>query len=272
MLHRRTNTEGQDVYASGNRSKYFSDIYVRSIGELRSHGNFFYEKLNLELNVHLVLSGKGTLVYDDKTFYPQSGDVFVLFPHHYCCYYDSPASPWRYTWANIALPETSPILRNLCIQPDTPIMTPGEDSELWNIVRKAGKVIRSGSFSPLFPVKTAWDILEQLSINRQAENTPLAEKIKNRIDSSEYPPDVKALAEYFKVDRSTIFRAFKQRYDLPVKSYIDEIKFRNVCDLLKNTSFSIARIARLCGFGNQDYFSRAFKKRYGLPPVQWRNN
>ncbi|MBN2643307.1 MAG: helix-turn-helix transcriptional regulator, partial [Victivallales bacterium] len=31
-------------------------------------------------------------------------------------------------------------------------------------------------------------------------------------------------------------------------------------------------IARLCGFGNQDYFSRAFKKRYGLPPVQWRNN
>ena len=40
---------------------------------------------------------------------------------------------------------------------------------------------------------------------------------------------------------------------------------------LKGTSRSIGEISALCGYPNQLHFSRAFKKRYGVSPREWRN-
>ena len=40
--------------------------------------------------------------------------------------------------------------------------------------------------------------------------------------------------------------------------------------MMKLSGNSIRDIAMGCGYPNQLHFSRAFKKRYGLPPRQWR--
>ena len=42
-------------------------------------------------------------------------------------------------------------------------------------------------------------------------------------------------------------------------------------ELLKLTSLSIADIGSAVGYENQLHFSRAFKKKYGVPPREWRN-
>lgn len=40
--------------------------------------------------------------------------------------------------------------------------------------------------------------------------------------------------------------------------------------MMRTTSAPIGEIAAGCGYPNQLHFSQAFKKRYGLPPREWR--
>jgi AraC-like DNA-binding protein len=39
---------------------------------------------------------------------------------------------------------------------------------------------------------------------------------------------------------------------------------------MESSSASIGEIAAKCGYPNQLHFSRAFKKRYGVSPREWR--
>ena len=42
--------------------------------------------------------------------------------------------------------------------------------------------------------------------------------------------------------------------------------------LLRQPGVPIAEIAGLCGFEDQSYFTRVFKKQTGISPKQYRNN
>lgn len=43
-----------------------------------------------------------------------------------------------------------------------------------------------------------------------------------------------------------------------------------VCQILENTDYSVGEIAEIVGYDNQLYFSRVFKKEYGISPAQYR--
>ena len=42
--------------------------------------------------------------------------------------------------------------------------------------------------------------------------------------------------------------------------------------LLLNPYSNISEVAALCGFEDMHYFTRVFKKFYGMPPGEFRNN
>lgn len=48
------------------------------------------------------------------------------------------------------------------------------------------------------------------------------------------------------------------------------MRLSKATELMRRTDSSIGDIAALCGYPNQLHFSRAFKKRYGVCPRQWR--
>ena len=48
------------------------------------------------------------------------------------------------------------------------------------------------------------------------------------------------------------------------------LRLSKAADLMKGTNQSIGVIAVRCGYPNQLHFSRAFKKRYGISPREWR--
>lgn len=44
----------------------------------------------------------------------------------------------------------------------------------------------------------------------------------------------------------------------------------NAQSLLENTEYNIGEIAEIVGYDNPLYFSRVFKKEYGVSPAQYR--
>ena len=52
--------------------------------------------------------------------------------------------------------------------------------------------------------------------------------------------------------------------------YILSLRMVNAQSLLENTDYKIGEIAEIVGYDNQLYFSRVFRKEYGVSPAQYR--
>lgn len=66
-------------------------------------------------------------------------------------------------------------------------------------------------------------------------------------------------------------RIFKQNYKYSPQDYIIQLRLRFACKLLGNSEMNITQIAMSSGFSDSNYFSRQFKKVYGLAPREYKN-
>ena len=71
---------------------------------------------------------------------------------------------------------------------------------------------------------------------------------------------------------SHISGLFRKETGQTVSAYISFVRIEKSKQLLKTTMLSIAEIADQCGFEEQSYFSRVFRKQTGLSPKTYRDN
>lgn len=71
---------------------------------------------------------------------------------------------------------------------------------------------------------------------------------------------------------STFKREFNAIYGSPPKKWINQKRLEHAKLLLNNSKDTISQISDQCGFDNSSYFTRLFKKTYGLTPSDFRTN
>ena len=69
---------------------------------------------------------------------------------------------------------------------------------------------------------------------------------------------------------STLNFNFRREFDMSVGQYIMNERMKKAKHFLIGTTYSIAEIAKRCGFENIYYFSNAFKKMYGISPTEYK--
>ncbi len=99
----------------------------------------------------------------------------------------------------------------------------------------------------------------------------IALKIQEYLNKN-YPSKITLpqLSERFGCSQSLIIKAFKKQYGVTVMEALFEIRMKNAAQRLLASSFSVNQIARDCGFPDQNYFSKAFSRRFGLSPSAYR--
>ena len=93
-----------------------------------------------------------------------------------------------------------------------------------------------------------------------------------KIINSQYdiPLQVTTIAEKLNLNRSYLYKIFKEETGQSIKDYILMVKMKKSCDLLINSSLTISQIASSVGFTDPLAFSKAFKKTYQVSPLQFR--
>ncbi|MHA4810439.1 helix-turn-helix domain-containing protein [Flavitalea flava] len=63
-------------------------------------------------------------------------------------------------------------------------------------------------------------------------------------------------------------RGFKELFETPVIDFLINCRLEQARDLLHSGQFTISEIAYQTGYSSPQYFSNAYKKKYGIPPGQ----
>ncbi|MBR2353843.1 MAG: helix-turn-helix transcriptional regulator [Clostridia bacterium] len=84
--------------------------------------------------------------------------------------------------------------------------------------------------------------------------------------------NMKAICAASFISASGLQRAFLRYFGISPGQYLIGLRMNRALELLKENTHSVKEIALSCGFTDEKYFSRAFKKKYGYPPSQLRNH
>lgn len=77
-------------------------------------------------------------------------------------------------------------------------------------------------------------------------------------------------AEELHVNASYLSMLFRQVTGVTFKEHLNRVRVEEAERLLKNTDYPIIEIAVACGYRDQSYFTKVFKKYTGLTPRQYR--
>lgn len=98
--------------------------------------------------------------------------------------------------------------------------------------------------------------------------------IKDAVEyiSSHFSEDISLLilSEHLHLNPSYLSMLFKQVIGRSFKEHLNKVRVNEAKRLLVNTNYSIIDIAVACGFTNQSYFTKVFKKETGMTPKQFR--
>lgn len=81
---------------------------------------------------------------------------------------------------------------------------------------------------------------------------------------------VELLAEKCFYSPKYFSRIFKACYGMTVTEYIQQMRVRMGCKLLRETNLSVDEISRMIGYNDNVRFYKYFKKRYGVTPNEYR--
>ncbi|WP_422928975.1 helix-turn-helix domain-containing protein [Singulisphaera sp. PoT] len=84
------------------------------------------------------------------------------------------------------------------------------------------------------------------------------------------PIEVTTLAALVHISVSQLDRRFKRLYQMTPMQYVLRVRINAACQALSTTDRSIAEIAQACGFYDQSYFTKQFRKHLLQTPTDYR--
>lgn len=84
------------------------------------------------------------------------------------------------------------------------------------------------------------------------------------------PLTLEEVANQVHLNASYLSTLFKKITDLSFREYLNKVRIEEAQRLLLNTDYSIIEISTACGFNDQSYFSKVFKRYTGITPKRFR--
>jgi AraC-like DNA-binding protein len=115
--------------------------------------------------------------------------------------------------------------------------------------------------------------LSSLSERARVGGQDLPDRIKTYIsDNKLCELTLSDIAEHFGYTKQHIVRVFSAKFDMSPVSYIEKLRLSYSLALLSDGADPITEVARKSGFPDANYFSRRFKKCFGISPRGYRSS
>ena len=233
---------------------------------------------------HYVVSGRGHLDATDASGMRRDYDLgpdqgFLICPGQISTYVADRNQPWKYVWLEFDGLRVSEFVESAGLDLSQPVYRPQSSAQGQRVRDIMLYMADHSDASPLYLTGLLFlflDLLIQTSSTRRAlhgvqlKDFYIQEAINYMERNYQRELSVEELADVCKLNRSYFSKLFKDSMGCPPQEFLIRLRLAHAADLMKGTRKSIGDIAARCGYPNQLHFSRAFKKRYGISPREWR--
>lgn len=232
----------------------------------RSHA--YYE-------IFYIVDGEVSLLSGDRLLNVTAGDALIISPSGQ--YIPTKDKKSKCVFARI--PKN---LIPLSEMPDESIYVVRPiDNPALIIKNEAAKIERelSGKLRELIIFTSVMRILTVLIIQPKLEDSdyevsPILERVTEILEyiDNHYEEKITLaiLSKKFFIGEFYLCRLFKEYTGLTIIEYLTELRIRKAKELLQNSGGKVPEIAKKCGFGTVSAFSKAFVKKCGISPINYR--
>ncbi len=278
---------GQDYIGYLFNNYHSTELNLLNCGEQKCPLSYSVGPVLLQKNlIHYVISGKGTVSIEDKTYEVSRCQGFVFFPGKSAYYRADCNEPWHYVWVAFQGARADELLKRSGLSIINPVFNYKlPDNTIPELVRKMienvsaieGRDEYLNGLLYMFFGK----LIENYNLNKQKNVNESGKQHSKKLfyKAVDYiyksiPMKIKVsdVAEYIGIDRSYLFLLFKQNAGISPQEYIINVRIELFCKLISEQTISIKEGALSAGFTDMAYFSKLFKKRKKITPKQFKNN
>ncbi len=243
-------------------------------------GHFYGPAVRDHMLIHYIARGCGRFEKQGQSFHLGPGQCFAIYPGETTRYAADDTDPWAYYWAGFEGPLAERLLAGAALSPQNPVFHMGEAAQ--NVIRCVKQMYAGTQLPPGGPVKALGLLVQFLSYivdscpkTRQDPLTPAQREYLTRAIyhiQEQYTREinVRRLAAHVGIDRSYLYRIFKETYGVGPGQYVIALRVAECRRLLRETTLPVGRIAMETGFASPSHMGKEFKKAMGISPLAYR--
>lgn len=222
------------------------------------------------VQVFWFVSGEGAVGIGDQ-LYPISGPTVVVYAPETA--HDLRAGSRLWSWRYWTM--DGPLAYDMCCEfglkegvypaSDTP------HEQFFALAKAIGDISAQGE---RYASALAYQLLATASFPQQLNQVPVVRDALRVLDEEWRDPDlsIQGVAQRIGVHRSRLTRLFHHHQGMNPTVYLTAKRIQHAQSMLKQTEASIQEVASESGFADPSYFSRVFRQRCGMTPLQFRRS
>jgi AraC-like DNA-binding protein len=222
------------------------------------------------------ISGVGRLQYERQRRFVNAGETMLVTIPHDHQYWIEEGERWEFFWIAMTgrealrlhraiLEAVGPVFR---LRPETVARLAQMSLDL-----RDGKAKGAGEASAIAYAATMAiydDVLGGDGEPRTARPRSIEQVLAHIRQQLHAPLDVETLADVAGLSRSHFSRVFRRCEGVSPTEYIFAYRMRRAASRLVRSDEPVKQISSDCGFDDPNYFAKAFRKRYGASPTEFR--
>ena len=228
----------------------------------------------LHFSMHFILEGKGVYEIDGKRYPLTAGEGFLIKPSDICSYTADQKEPWKYVYISFRGTDAEGLVHKAGLK-ETPCFSFENTADMQRDIyamHAAGKAGLHGGLDALGYFLLVMSRLVQSRANDLGDmDTRHLMRAKDYIeDNYAFGIRVQDVALHACVERSYLYRIFMRHEGISPLAYLTGVRLAHAAKLLKEGARSVSEIGCAAGFFDASHFSKAFLKKYGCTPGEYR--
>lgn len=254
---------------------------ARSTGKYREGRGFSYFREGFDAFCFFItVSGAGEVTYRGETKRVEHGDM-IFVSSALPARVSSKNDDWRFCFVNIAGSYCDQYER-LWNDGGFKIIRPRDISHYTGLIDRITEELKEPYLSGELAINALVTTLLTDSLNEKYKNGEeqnhklypswiqeaadlLSEHCTEEISISE-------LASHFYMEQNGFIRRFKTYMGYTPKEYQIVCRMKRATSLLSDSDMNLSEIANRCGFASHSFFSKTFKRLFGVTPTEYRNS
>jgi len=251
------------IYATYDEN---DSVYVASYGiEADSEKAHWGRGKRNQTIIHYVLKGEG--YYNGKKV--KEGEGFFIPNESVHEYYSSKENPWQYFWVILEGKDADKLCHKYINMDKNKIFTYDFKEELTYFAKKFFGVKRELSSAKAMGI---FYLLMSYHENKEViSNNDYVAKAQQYMEQNYFRRvSICEIAKVLHISDRYLYNLFIQYTGISPKKYLNELRLRRACKMLKSADCNITEIAVSTGFDDVLTFSRFFSKHMKVSPTKYR--